>query len=288
MHVYPRTDLRRIAFVVFASVAVLAAGCATARLASGWSPSPVVVDGRVDDWSDKGACSVMKDGLRLSVGNDAERLYVMAEFRANDPQWSRAAGRGGLILSVTGPRRRTMSFRLPEGPERAPDANWQARSADGRDTIRNPRADLGHIPAPMWAEFAGKLVITDVDKNVVPVEADGSAGPAAGFSEDNGMCVYEFGVPLLDTAVGHYSLRAGAGIRLNLTVTAGPGAEMRRAMQEMRAQGSPEGGRGFGGGEGDLDGRGGFGHGSRPGGPPGGQSAASPSLSLAVQLATRP
>jgi hypothetical protein len=134
------------------------------------------------------------------------------------------------------------------------------------------------------AEFEGKLVVTDVDKNVVPVDPDGSQGPAAGFSSDNGMCIYEFSVPLRDTTPGHYSLGAGAGAGLNLTVTAGPDAEMRQAMHDMRSQGPPEGG----GGPRGMGGRGGFGGGSGRGGPRGGQAGASPSLSVAVRLATVP
>jgi len=99
-------------------------------------------------------------------------------------------------------------------------------------------------------------------------------GPAAGFSSENGMCVYEFSVPPQDTSFGHYSLGAGVGTGLNLTVTAGPDADMRRAMQEqMRSQGPPDdNGSDFSGGTG-------------PGRPRGGQAAANPFLSVAVRLA---
>jgi hypothetical protein len=263
--------------VAAAAVAALAAGCATARLASGWASSPVTANGSIDDWSDKQVCYTMKDGLQLTVANDAERLYVMAKFRANDPQWSRATGRGGLTLRVAGPGKRVMSFRLPRGPERAPvqRPGWSQDSVPGEMLWR---------ANPTWAELADKLVVPDGDKNGVPLQPDGSAGPAAGFSDDNGMCVYEFSVPLRDTAFGHYSLGAGAGTGLNLTVTAGPSAEMRQAMQAQRQhQSMPEGGEGFGG-------RGGFGgghgHGGYGGGHPGGQVAASPSVSVAVKLAT--
>jgi hypothetical protein len=266
-------------FVAAAAVAALAAGCATARLASGWAPSPVTANGLADDWSDSQVCSTMKGGLQLTVANDAERLYVMAKFRANDPQWSRAASRGGLTLRVAGPGKRVISLRLPKGPERALSQRpgWSGDST---------QAEMPRHMNPMWTELEDKLVVTDVDKNVVPVDPDGSQGPAAGFSDDNGMCVYEFSVPLRDTAFGHFSLGAGAGTGIRLTVTAGPSAEMRKAMQEQRQhQGMPEGGRGFGG-------RGGFGGGQGHGGPPGGshsgQAAASPSVSMAVRLATKP
>jgi hypothetical protein len=275
-----------------ASMAVTA-GCATARLASGWAPSAVAANGNADDWADKQVCSTMKDGLMLTVANDADRLYVMAKFRANDPQWSRATSLGGMTLRVVGPRKRTMSFRLPQGPKRAMGRRpgWSPDSAPDATPWRMN---------PMGAEFEGKLVVTDVDKNVVPVAPDGSQGPAAGFSSDNGMCIYEFSVPLQDTAADHYSLRAGAGDGLTLTVTAGPSAEMRQAMQDqMRPQGGPPeggggpGGGGFGGGgPGGMGGGGGFGGGPGRGGPPGGghggMTAASSSVSVAVRLAAAP
>jgi hypothetical protein len=281
MYLHPSISQRQIVLAV-AVVAAVAGGCATARLASGWAPSPVTANGIVDDWSDKQVCATMKDGLQLSVANDAERLYVMAKFRSNDPNWSRAAGRGGLTLTVAGPRKRTMSFRLPEGPA---TGEWGLGTRDSGPGMMSRQMN------PMRAEFEGRLVLTDVDKNVVPVALDGSQGPAAGFSDDNGMCVYEFSVPLQDTALGHYSLGAGAGTGLNLTVTAGPSAEMRKAMQEQRQhQGMPEGGRGFGGRPGGFGGHGGFGggRGGHEGGRPGGQVATSPSVSVAVRLAAAP
>jgi hypothetical protein len=298
MHFNAVTSRLRLMAVPAVAAAALVAGCATARLASGWVPTAVIANGRVDDWANQQVCSTTKSGLRLSVANDAERLYVMAEFRANDPQWTRAASRGGLTLRIVGPRKQTMSFRLPEGPERAvgQSRGWAQDSAQGEmqgKTGDSPSERLG----PTWrgtvpvfpAEFADKLVVTDVDKNVVPVEPDGSAGPAAGFSDDNGMCVYEFSVPLQDTAVGHYSLGAGVGTGLNLTVTAGPDAEMRQAMHEMRSQGPREGG-----GELGMGGRGGFGgggpgRGGPQGGPPDGHTeTANPSVSFAVRLAVEP
>jgi len=278
--------LRLMAFIAAAA----AAGCATARMASGWAPSAITVNGDAEDWADKQVCSTTKDGLRLSVANDAERLYVMAKFRANDPQWSRAAGMGGLTLRITGPRKRTMSFRLPKGPERAlpgqrPD--WSADSAPGGMPQRTEQ---------MRAELEGRLVVTDLDKNDIPVPADGSQGPAAGFSSENGMCTYEFIVPLQDTAVGHYSLGAGVGTGLSLVVTAGPSAAQREAMRgKTQSEGGPPQGAGGPGGSGMPGGRGGFGGrgpgsgGAPQGGPPGGQAEAStPSVKVAVRLAVEP
>jgi hypothetical protein len=260
-------------------LAALSSGCATARLASGWAPGTVTANGSAEEWADKQVCSVMKDGLQLSVANDAERLYVLAKFRANDPNWSRATSMGGLTLRVTGPHRRTMSFRLPKGPERSGSQGFGGPpdTVSGGSRMQPP-------PDQMRAGFEDKLVVTDVDKNVVPVPADGSQGPAAGFSGESGICVYEFSIPLQDTSFAHYSLGAGAGTGLNLTVAAGPSAEMRRAMQgQMQAQGPPAG-TGFGGGRP----RGGFGEGRGRGGPPSGQASTNPSLSVAVRLAAAP
>jgi len=277
--------------MLVAAAAALAAGCATARLASGWAPSPVAANGSPDDWADKQVCSEMKDGLQLSVANDAERLYVMAKFRANDPQWSRAASMGGLTLGITGPGKRKMSFRLPKGAE---------RFIRGGETNPPPDSESGagrmqFRPEWMRGEFAGKLIVTDVDKLDVPVLPDGSQGPAAGFSSENGMCVYEYSIPLNDSATGHYSLGAGPGTELNLTVTAGPGPAQREAMRgEMQRGGGPPQGGGGPGGDGMPGGRGGSGNGGPgrggpQGGPPGGHTeTANPSVSVGVRLAVMP
>jgi hypothetical protein len=299
----PATTYLRLV-TVFAAAAALVAGCATARVASGWVPSAMIANGIADDWADMQVCSKMKDGLQLSVANDAERLYVMAKFRANAPQWSRAASMGGLTLRVVGPGKRTMSFRLPEGPERPQSRRpgWSADSAQGEmlgKTGDSPSERLrltrrGTVPV-FLAEFEGKLVVTDVDRNVIPVNPDGSQGPAAGFSSDDGMCIYEFSVPLQDTAFGHYTLGAGAGAGLNLTVTAGPSAAQREAMRgEMLREGGPPQGDGGPGSGGMPGGRGGFGNGGPgrggpQGGPPGVQAGtANPSVEIAVRLAVEP
>jgi len=285
VHTVP-VHTRLIAVLVVTAAAV--AGCATARLASGWAPGPVHADGNVDDWSDEQACTTMGQGLHLSVANDAGHLYVVAKFRANDARWSRPTSMGGMTLHVTGPGKRTMSFRLPQGPERS-----GAREGSGGPPDSAPAS--GRMPSPsdrLRDEFQGKLVVTDFDKLDVPVPTDGSQGPAAAFSNENGMCVYEFSIPLRDTALGHYSLDAGAGAGLNLAVTAGPSAAQREAMRDMQPEGGPPAGSGGpGGGPG---GRGGFGGGSGPGGarrggPPGGlPGASSPSVKVAVRLAVEP
>jgi hypothetical protein len=275
---------------VLATAAAMTAGCVTARLASGWAPSAVTANGSADDWADKQVCATMKDGLQMSVANDAEHLYVMAKFRANDPQWSRAASRGGLTLRVIGPGKRTMSFLLPKGPERAGPPGGYGHPQDFA-----PGSDRMPLPGDrMRDEFEGKLVVTDLDKLDIPVPTDGSLGPAAGFTSENGMCVYEFSIPLQDSAFGHYSLGARAGADLRVSVTAGPSAAQRQAMQErMRPQGGPpQGGEGPGGGM--SGGRGGFGggpgsgRGGPQGGPPGAQAIANPTASVAVRLAVQP
>lgn len=282
-----QTYLRLMAVLAAAAATALTAGCATTRLASGWAPGVVTANGSADDWADKQVCSTMKDGLQLSVANDVERLYVMAKFRANDPQWSRATSRGGMILRVTGSGKRTMSFRLPKGPEHARPGRRPGWSPDSAPGGMPPR--MGE----MRAELEGKLVVTDIDKNEIPVPADGSQGPAAGFSDENGMCVYEFSVPLRDTAFGHYSLGVQAGTGLGVTVTAGLSADTRKAMREqMGPQGGPPEGGGMppGGGSGGPGGfrGGGPGRGGPQGGPPGGQAATNPSVSVAVRLAVGP
>jgi len=69
--------------------AALLLGCAaTAQLAGGWAPGTLTADGDPSDWTGRQAAYQMKDGLQIT---DAERLYVMARFRANDERWAQSA-----------------------------------------------------------------------------------------------------------------------------------------------------------------------------------------------------
>ena len=286
-----QTISRNIALALLAAAgAALFLGCATtAQLASGWAPGTLTADGDPSDWGGQQPAYEMKDGLQLTVINDARQLYVMAKFRANDEHWARSAATGGLTVRVTNSHRQTTSYRLPQGPEfnrpdRSPGA--QPDSGHGFDMMR-PRMEQ------MRAEWQGKLLVTLSDKSQTDLPADGSQGPAAGFQNDDGMCVYEYSIPLGDTGLtGFYAVHARAGDRVQVAVSAGLSAEERAAFRDqMRSQhpsgwggGGPEGGGtgrsgGFGGG-GSGGGMHGGGHG------PGGAVTENPELSVSVQLAT--
>lgn len=283
--------IRSIALALLtAAGAVLFPGCATtAQLASGWAPGALTADGDPSDWTGQQPAYEMKDGLQLSVVNDARQLYVMAKFRANDENWARSAAMGGLTVRVTNSRRQTTSYRLPQGPERQrPDHPSGAQSDSGRgfDQMR-PRMEQ------MRAEWQGKLLVTLPDKSETDLPADGSNGPAAGFQNDNGMCVYEYSIPLGDTGLaGFYAVHAGAGDQLQVAVSAGLSTEERAALRDQMRSEHPSG-WGGGGMQGGGSGRpGGFGGGGSGGGMhegghgPGGAMAENPELSVSVRLAT--
>ena len=146
----------------------------------------------------------------------------------------------------------------------------------------------------MRAEWQGKLLVTLPDKSETDLSADGSQGPAAGFKDDNGMCVYEFSVPLGDTGLaGFYAVHARAGDRIQGAVIAGLAAEERAALRDQRGSGRPPGWGGGSGAEGGgRGGPGGFGGGRSGGGMPGGghgpggPTTENPELTVSVQLAT--
>ena len=274
-----------------AAGAALLLGCATtAQLASGWAPGTLTADGDPSDWTGQQAAYQMKDGLQMTVVNDARQVYVMAKFRANDEHWARSAAMGGLTVRVTNSHRQTTSYRLPQGPERQrPDDQAGSRSDSGSGFNGMPPR-MEH----MRAEWQGKLLVTLPDKSETDLSADGSQGPAAGFKDDNGMCVYEFSVPLADTGLaGFYAVHARAGDRIQVAVIAGLAAEERAALRDQRGSGRPPGWGGGSGAEGGgRGGPGGFGGGRSGGGMPGGghgpggPTTENPELTVSVQLAT--
>ena len=193
-------------------------------------------------------------------------------------------------MRVTNSRRQTAGYRLPQCPERRrPDDQAETRpdSGSGFSGMR-PRMEQ------MRAEWQGKLLVTLPDKSQTDLPADGSQGPAAGFSGDNGVCVCEFSVPLGDSGLaGFYAVHVRAGDRVRVAVTAGLSAEERAAFRDRLGSGRPSrwGGGGGGAEGGGRGGPGGFG-GGRPGGMhggghgPGGATTENPELSVSVQLAT--
>ncbi len=286
MKIETQTVNRNIALVLLAAGAASFPGCATtARLASGWAPSALTADGDPADWVGQQPACGMKDGLQLTVVNDARQLYVMARFRANDEHWARSAAMGGLTVRVTNSRRQTTSYRLPQGPERPrPERHSGAQPDSGRGfDIARPRMEQ------MRAEWQGKLLVTLPDKSETDLPADGSQGPAAGFQNDNGLCVYEYSIPLGDTGLaGFYAVHARAGDRVQVAVSAGLSEEERAAFRDRMRSEHPSG---WGGGGMEGGGRGGFGeggHGGMHGGDhgPDGAMAENPELSVSVLLAT--
>jgi len=88
--------------------------------------------------------------------------------------------------------------------------------------------------------------------------ADGSLGPAAGFTCQDGMCSYELSVPLVLNGTFGLGIKPGQSVMVG--ITAGWSEEeqeaMRERMQEMRGTGPgmrPPGGTG---GRGGMAGRG--------------------------------
>ncbi len=279
---------RHVALALLTAVALpFFAGCATARLASGWTSGQVAADGDPSDWTGQQPAYLVNDGLQLTVVNDTQRLCVMAKFRANDEQWARQAGMGGLTVRVTNPHRQTVSYRLPQGPERTRSDHHLEAEPDSGPGFGMMRQRMEQVRA----QWQGRLLVTLSDKSQTDLPADGSQGPAAGFKTDNGMCVYEFSLPLSDTGRSGFSaVNARAGDRVRVTVSAGLSAEERAAFRDQMQSQSPHGWGGERPEGGGFGGPGGFGEGGRGGahgtgrGPGQGMSS-NPELSVTVQLA---
>jgi hypothetical protein len=197
-----------------------------------------------------------------------------------------------MTVRVTGRGRKAVGFRLVAGPE--PQGPFR-RDADSAVAPRG-RAYAGGPPG-RDAGLVGKVVVISPDGTEMPLPADGTHGPAAGYACADGMCTYEFAIPLQDAgAQGHFGIAAAPGSSIKVSASAGPSAAERQALRDRMPSGPGDGppSGGFGGGD---DGFGPPGGGGRGFGPPGGgmgrgpggsQTETNPELSVTVRLASVP
>lgn len=252
-------------------------GCKTLELASDWTRDRVEADGRSGEWLPVSPGWLDVDNLQVAARNDAERLYLMVRFRANDGQWARPCGMTGLTvwLSPSGKKARKTGFRLVAGPK--PDSLARPAGAP----FAEPGSNRERGPRP----HDGMLVFLDRDADTSAVlTPDDADGVRAGFCADGGICSYEFSFPL--TALpGQYGLGVGPGKAVMVGLTCGQDKEERAAQRErlQGENGGPPAGAGQRGG-GPRGGGGGPGNGGRPGNVRGGSAPASPELWFKVRL----
>ncbi len=276
---------------LLASAGLLAAGgCKTLQLAGEWASTAVEADGRTVEWDPVAADrSLNKDNVQLAARNDAGRLFLMFRFRTDTDKWARPCAMTGLSLwlDAGGKKSRDTGLRLVAGPEPGTAMPEGDRPAGGRGEGRPGGTMPDRERRPR--EHDGMLVVVDrkADRTAV-LPPDGTHGPAAGFTCADGLCTYEFSIPLAGDS-GEFVLDARPGSSIMVGLTAGPSEEERAAMPE-RTSGAPGGGSagGRGGPPGGASGGPPGGRGGPPGGGGPGSADASPELWVKVSLAGEP
>ncbi|MEW6051716.1 MAG: hypothetical protein AB1644_11750 [Candidatus Zixiibacteriota bacterium] len=175
---------------------------------SKWATDAMVVDGHRSDWP-AGAIGFLKEP-EASVGlcNDSQNLYVVLTFR--NPQWAIAIRRGGLTLWLDnkGKKKKEFMLKFTGGP--GPGEMQALVSDSSRRDRERPMPGMGMEEGPGGRRAAETTLVCFQKDRIAEkqIPLDGREGPSAAFGEEEGFFVYEFSVPLRETAVLNYGLGA--------------------------------------------------------------------------------
>ncbi len=245
-------------------------GWAKDEIACPFVAQSIAIDGRYDDWKDNPGSFLEKQKAVVAVSNDHDNLYLL--FRTNDPRWVRTIAMSGLTLyiDVDGGKRKDFYLKFVGGPSRE-----QLRLLQKQEIGERPR-EKRRMPENMR-----RMELEDSPRDSVPtlfcyvkdqideksIPLGGVEGPSAAFDTSRGFFVYEFAIPLKESAVRSYGLGTSLGEEISVGLIWGEPMPMRgeRPREEMDF-GGPGGGMGGGMTGGGMGG--GMGRGMS--GPPGG------------------
>jgi len=221
---------------------VLTTSCKKIELNSSWATAPMLIDGQTPDW--KGVTSHFLEESEASVAfaNDSSRLNIL--LRTRDPRLASVIRRSGLTFWVNaqGNQERDFVIRYRGGPTRE-----EMSSMTGRMQHR----EFDREPEFMTPDTGGASLTCFVRDRIVEMEIplDGSTGPAAAYSLDEGFFTYEFSLPLHESAMRSYGLAAVPG--QTIRIGAAWGGEGRGLNPDLPGPAglkrSPPTGGGFGG-----------------------------------------
>jgi len=242
---------------------VLLTGCKAKEITSEWAPAGLAVDGRTDDWEGFPTTYLEDQAAVVGLANNGERLHVLIRLR--DPKYARLIRMTGLKIYFDREAKENKDFyiKFSGGPSAEEMAALMGQSDDGG------REAIGMMDRMPRMETDSSLMFTCYIKDrlvEMPISMDGAQGPAAASGVEHGSFVYEFSVPLGETAVRYYGLGMQPGETISIGAVWG---EMDRDAMRQRADGGGHGGGGFPGGSGPPGGGGGRG-GGRGGMMPGG------------------
>lgn len=225
--------------------------CNDQTITTAWAESPIIVDGRIEDWPETAITFFPDEELTVGAANDSANLYLILRFR--NPSWARSIRMSGLSIWVNPENKkdRDIGVKFIGGaglPDRQPPT--------GTEEPMTRRIS----PPPERFLFIEKERLAEV---MIPT--DGSMGPAAACDTSNGVFTYEFTLPWRASVAGSYGIAMTPGQKYAIGAEWG---KMDDRREQMRGNGPPGGGMGGmpgGGPPGGMGGRPGGGMG-RPGG----------------------
>jgi len=226
-------------FIVLLLVSVMPTACKDGTIQSQWAGDGLLADGRMADWNDIATTYLEDQEAVVGLANNDENLYVMVRFR--NPMWARTIHMSGLTVWLNAEGGKDRDFRLTflGGPSME-----QIRQADS-GSFGSPRDGGGQSPDRMGRGMTPKpdQLTCFIEGRIVekPIPCDGTEGPSAAGAYDHDFYVYEFKIPLQESAVRSYGLGVEPG------ATIGIGAEWGEMTRPERPVGDRRGG-GMGGG----------------------------------------
>ena len=124
-------------------VLVLAGGCSSLRLASEWTPTSALAEGKSEAWAGLQGHYFSGQSIFAAASNDTEYLHLLVRFRTSDVEWVRACAMNGLTvwLDPSGKRKKTLGIRFAAGPTREDMAMpMMKQDRPGRTGIRGKAA----------------------------------------------------------------------------------------------------------------------------------------------------
>lgn len=269
MHALRLFTRRTFVSVVIAVLSAVPSLAKSSELASRPAAANIKVDGKLGDWSEDAMTYLEEPQVTVALSNDSVNIYVLVCSRKADvARLIRMTGLS-IYLDAKGEKAKDFYLKFIGGPtrEQIASVSGETRGDSSRQRPLEMRGGRRGGPdqqrEPQFICFQ-KDVISEKE-----IPLDGSEGPAAAFGVDRGFFIYEFSVPLKESAVRYYGIGTTPAAKIGMGLIWGEfdKSKMREGMGG--GGGMPPGGGGEGGGPGG--GGGGMGGpGGGQGGPPGG------------------
>ncbi len=211
---------------VATALLLISVQCSAGIVSSSWSSGQLQMDGKSTDWNIIPQVSNEDLNGTIAVQNDSDYLYLLIRFK--DPRRLGSFARSGLTIwtNYESKKRKTLGF------------TYKSRSLI--EHIKE-KPDIGDLPGkppelrPVQAAepFQDEIIIHDnVQFRREMLPADGSRGISAAFGTENGIFLFEIGIPLALSPKHSFAIGTRPGQKICVGIECGRGW-MGRGMEGM-------------------------------------------------------